>query len=111
MNWRQAFELPPEEEKGAGITTISLANARKLIDQFGLPDTVRLWDEPVDAEFYVTASWSKAEFVFSGFSWGYDGEGPQGLQHFFTMIGCQPPIDGRQIRKWPMTDFNKTLVR
>ena len=72
-----------------GVTDYSLRNAQLLIEKQGIPDRVRLtyverpWDFLCEAEWYDKPI---SKFVFSGFSWGYFGEGPRGLATFLNTI-------------------------
>jgi hypothetical protein len=68
-----------------GDTRISLDNSRMLQKQYGRPATVVLIKE--DNEWYVDATWNNGfSHCFSGFSWGYGGEGPSGLGKFIDMF-------------------------
>lgn len=88
--------LEPEE----GSTRVSLENASKLLKELGLPDVIHLyWDPQL---WYVTEAWWGNELhKFTGFSWGYTGEGPRGLLGFFKMIGMDPSVNIKEIGSWP----------
>lgn len=103
------------EEEG-GVTQFSLRNARILIEQHGLPATVELHQPqngPNRGEHLVDAVWSDGtHHTFNGFSWGYGGEGPHGLEKFLAMIHITPPISIGQIATWPQDHFPAlTFVR
>ena len=75
-----------------GVTDISLFNAKALVAMFGNPSKVTLHSMRDATEQNVIASWdfgggAGIDHTFSGFSWGYGGEGPRGLYKFFRMIG------------------------
>jgi hypothetical protein len=96
-------------ETEGGITEISLRNARTLLARHGLPDEVELYQAqlpPHIGEHLVEARWQDGtRHTFSGFSWGYLGEGPRGLETFLGMLGCVPPVSLRQIARWPQERF------
>ena len=96
-------------ETEGGITEISLRNARTLIARQGLPDEVELYQAqlpPNAGEHLVTARWRDGpRHTFSGFAWGYRGEGPRGLETFFGLLGCVPPVSLCQIARWPQGRF------
>lgn len=81
-----------------GVTQISIENAATLIDELGLPDTVQLVNEGENtAEHSVFATWSNPDGTdvthkFTGFSWGYRGEGPHGLTAFFEQVGLSDRV-------------------
>ena len=76
-----------------GVTFNSLENAKMLIKMFGKPDMVSLTyiDDPW--EYLVKAEWSNSSFTFTGFSWGYYGEGSRGLFEFLQMCGSTLTMD------------------
>ncbi|MFA7218936.1 MAG: hypothetical protein WC119_00225 [Synergistaceae bacterium] len=81
----------PEMRKEGGVTIYSLHNAKLLINKFGKPDRVIL-NYVVDPWDYVCiAEWGNDSFTFSGFSWGYYGEGSRGLAEFLNL--CRPKTD------------------
>ncbi len=96
-------------ETEGGITEISLQNARTLIARHGLPDEVEIYQAqlpPNSGEHLVEARWRDGtRHTFSGFSWGYRGEGPRGLETFFALLGCVPLVSLRQIARWPQERF------
>ena len=88
------MSLKPE----GGVTQISIENAAELIDERGLPDIVQLVNEGQNtAEHAVFATWTNPDGTdlthkFTGFSWGYHGEGPHGLTAFFEQLGLSERI-------------------
>lgn len=81
-----------------GITTRSLHNAHVLIEKRGKPERIVLkWDE---LEWYtVEAYWTGFPVhAFTGFAWGYGGEGPNGLASFFELLGLDIPLS--EIAGW-----------
>ena len=99
-------------QEECGVTRISLDNSRVLQKQYGRPSTVELIQE-LD-EWYVEATWNNGfSHRFSGFSWGYGGEGPSGLKKFIEIfhignhvdaIGWTPNNDlpnGKNFTLWP----------
>lgn len=78
-------------QEECGVTEISLNNVNILIDSKGIPDVVKLHyvDDPWD--YLCILQWEKEsfEFVVTGFSWGYLGEGPTGLAKFLSQISNQ----------------------
>jgi hypothetical protein len=94
------------EEEG-GVTSVSLSNAAKLIAAYGKPVQVVLEDDPKDGHT-VTAFWpGERSFKFTGFSWGYGGTGPHGLERFFEMAGIVCGI--KTIMSWPEKGLKKTI--
>lgn len=93
----QAFggrKVPTKLEKECGVTEKSLNNALLLLTNLGKPTSVTLVEEP--QEWYVDTHWESLEYGhqdsnhrFSGFSWGYGGEGPHGLMTFLTALGLE----------------------
>jgi len=89
---------------------ISLRNAAKLEKEWGIPTEVVLQgfgqtDECVVRAFYKDGAES---FEFTGFSWGYGGEGPRGLCEFLTGLGFKVSMD--TIAGWPTKDFGRRFV-
>jgi hypothetical protein len=86
-----------------GITSISLRNAQKLVDGLGKPDSVELTYGKEHDEQYVTAFWNSSvvhSFRFTGFGWGYGGEGPCGLQKFLNeILGLHIPFEMQGIAR------------
>jgi len=72
-----------------GVTENSLDNAKMLIKAFGKPIRITLTYVDDPWEYLVKAEWTNNIFTFSGFSWGYYGEGPRGLFEFLQMCGSK----------------------
>ena len=72
-----------------GVTEISLANAKELFDSYGHPVKVTCVYDP-DEWWQVHVEWDSYDYehkhVFSGFAWGYSGEGVRGLQRFLEVM-------------------------
>lgn len=81
-------------EGEGGVTDISLHNAHVLLEHLGLPDRVSIYWDPLHSEGpAVRAVWEAPgamAHTFTGFSWGYGGEGPRGLFRFLESIGARP---------------------
>lgn len=78
--------MPLNLEQEAGVTEISLNNAKQLIDQHGVPIALDFKANKTQCEYYVLATWEDGfQFCFTGFGWGYPGTGPAGLLKFFDM--------------------------
>ena len=107
------MHLQPE----GGVTQISLENAKALVREHGLPQIVQLVNAGKDAsEHEVVAMWTGAEdtsheieFTFTGFAWGYGGEGPRGLAKFFQMIGIDHRIPTKVISLLPQDQEGTVL--
>lgn len=91
-------------EKECGVTRISIRNAAKLRQERGVPDEIRLFED-MREDYVVQAIWYQQEnglfdsdHTFTGFSWGYAGEGPRGLRDFFEMCGV--PVGQDEIYGW-----------
>ena len=98
-------KMKPEE----GVTRNSLQNAKELIKRYGTPDVVEIYQ--IKDEHLVKATWHArgklphgTTHEFSGFSWGYGGEGPHGLYTFLQMLGAKL-FTQEQIAKWPQERF------
>lgn len=67
-----------------GITRIALANGRKLKEALGTPVRMELHYDAEGMEWYQTKVFymTGETHVFTGFGWGYTGEGPHGLAEF-----------------------------
>ncbi len=95
--------LKPE----CGVTKISLTNALELLARNGRPDRIELaLGEPsvggvhpfrTTVEWYVPASQNTGSEIrwhtFTGFSWGFRGTGPRGLQSFLIAVNLSLPED------------------
>jgi hypothetical protein len=76
--------LQPE----GGITQISLQNADLLLREAGNPTYIEL--KKIGDEYLVLAKWPGLIHMFTGFSWGYGGEGPSGLNTFLRACDVFP---------------------
>jgi hypothetical protein len=94
-------------EKECGVTQVSLKNADILIEEHGLPALIHLHlDENKD--WLVTATFEGGvTHAFSGFSWGYCGEGPRGLRTFLDKSGVPTEMD--EIAQWK-EDLDKKIL-
>lgn len=70
-----------------GVTQVSLENAFLLFKQYGVPEKVELVRD--NNEYAVLVFWHSYTHLFIGFSWGYSGEGPRGLD--ILMSACWYP--------------------
>ena len=69
-----------------GVTWKSLHNAELLIKRYGIPSRLD-FSFSDDEWFRVTATWANGKsHTFTGFAWGYRGEGPHGLLAFFQAL-------------------------
>jgi len=69
-------------EPECGVTQVSLSNGRALLAEHGFPCWVRLHD---DSECTTVVGYPDGhQHVFTGFGWGYGGEGPHGLAEWAT---------------------------
>ena len=68
-------------EQESGTTSVSLENGQRLKILHGAVSKVQLVFDVDGAEWYQThvTYQDGYVYVFTGFSWGYFGEGPQGL--------------------------------
>lgn len=87
----QRIKLKGARQEECGVTQISLENAYYLLSKYGEPYSVDLTEE--DGEWYVTVAWhvgvEMTDQKFSGFSWGYNGEGPRGLKTLMKALGME----------------------
>jgi hypothetical protein len=91
----------PRLRKEGGITRISLDNGGQLRKVRGMPVRVELRAE---GEFRVVAMYTDgSRHVFKGFSWGYRGEGPQGLAEWCHENGI--PLTFEDICALPQGDL------
>jgi len=89
--------MKPRLLKEAGVTQTSLKNERRLSKRLGRPVRVELHYDPDGDDWYIVRAFydSGDQHNFTGFSWGYGGEGPRGLLEF-----CQRnsiPLTEREI--------------
>jgi hypothetical protein len=74
------------KEEG-GITQHSLFNAKVLTLAHGSVVGVTLCGEHMKADYRTTVEFKDGfHFEFTGFSWGYGGEGPSGLVTFMCDV-------------------------
>jgi hypothetical protein len=78
-------KVPTKLQSECGVTGISLDNALFLMSQHGCPNSIELIQEP--NEWHVRLDWEKVFHTFSGFSWGYGGEGPHGFMTLLISLG------------------------
>jgi len=98
------FKLELKEE--CGVTENSLHNAKKLVDKYGSPISIKLhYDKD---KWYLVDIRFKNDTIyqFTGFSWNYNGEGPTGLFELFKL--CKMPKNKSDIVSWPQ-NINKTF--
>lgn len=83
-----------------GSTLRSVENAKKILVDLGVPDTIRLWHDP-EKWYLVEAEWEKPKrkHLFEGFSWSYAGTGSQGLVTFLNAVGM--PLELKDVARWP----------
>ena len=73
--------LAPE----CGVTVHSTENAEYLNKRFGKPFRIEFYGDKNKCEYYVIATYQNGHsHAFTGFSWGYYGEGPTGLHRFLN---------------------------
>ncbi len=88
--------MPGLEDEG-GITAISLANAKKLVDRFCPPGQLYFEANQKQGEYNVTAFWPHNQYwIFSGFGWGYFGTGRSGFVEFLQLCGLEA-IDAEKL--------------
>lgn len=88
-------------KKEDGVTSISLRNAEILLEWYGQPNLVKLWYDEREWSV-VTVEWpNDFKHSFTGFSWGYTGEGPHGLEAFAEAVGLGSLLDMRTIAGLP----------
>jgi hypothetical protein len=79
-----------------GATRHSLENARRIENAgyilkggtFRFDINMATWE--TNAEFEWVVDGSRANYTFKGFSFGYSGEGPRGLEEFLTIFHWNP---------------------
>jgi len=85
--------------KREGATRDSLENARRIKEAgYLLVDGTFTYDSKhiewiTEARFRWVVDGSTETHTFNGFSFGYHGEGPRGLQEFLKMFGWHPNDD------------------
>lgn len=89
-----------------GVTGVSLQNASYLLMLYGEPMRLDFSADKYKGDYFVTGKWKNGpSWMFSGFSWGYGGTGPHGLQRFFDMIG---PVLDLKADQLPLDKYGKT---
>jgi hypothetical protein len=92
-------------EPEGGVTEVSLRNAELIVKQHGLPSRLDFKANKAKCDYFVVASFpDDFNFVFSGFSWGYEGEGPSGLTQFFILAQVNLNRDNIPMDKYERTD-------
>jgi len=78
--------MKPDLHVEGGITEIALQNAELLRQALGSPIRLELHMDPDGVEWYrVRVMFDTGDsHTFTGFGWGYSGEGPRGLATFCT---------------------------
>jgi hypothetical protein len=79
-----------------GSTADSIRNADYLIRTYGYPLRIDLIGG-MDCNYGVLAIWKNTMHLFTGFSWGYSGEGPSGLNEFFRASGVWSGVNAINI--------------
>ena len=90
MNQKPFILQLPGLQCEVGVTDVSLANSRYLTKMIGKPSLVVL-KKTSKGEWFVTSYWGEKKFnwVFNGFAFGYNGEGPKGLLTYLTELGIK----------------------
>ena len=83
-----------------GITSVSVENAKTLTSEVGKPALIVLSKD--GKEYITTAYWGELSvkkpiykrysFRFTGFSFGYAGEGPNALLNYLKALGVKVDI-------------------
>ena len=77
-----------------GVTELSLNDLKRQRHRIGEVTEVILIYPPASESwgFYTVVTNDRNEaWIFSGFAWGYPGEGPRGLETMLKVIGFVPP--------------------
>lgn len=94
------------QEEG-GITQVSLENAKTLMKRYPRIIKIVLYidknEHLVDVVF--ADMFESYTHAFSGFSWGYIGEGPRGLKTFLKMANID--VSREEIASWSQSVFYK----
>jgi len=80
-----------------GDTRTSLRNADYLLRTYGKPVSIELI-RGEDCNYGVLAIWKGTMHLFTGFAWGYSGEGPSGLDEFLRAAGTWKHLIAKNIR-------------
>lgn len=90
--------MGPQLKPEGGVTRHSLHNGQILKAAHGAVKSVHCLYNPSDVWYRVEVIYQDGfQFTFSGFSWGYDGEGPRGLAEWAADNGV--PLDVAAIRR------------
>ena len=88
--------MKPRLLKEGGITETSLKNGKRLAKRLGTPVRVELHYSGTGEWYRVVAMYESGDLhEFTGFAWGYGGEGPRGLATWCKENGV--PLDIRAI--------------
>lgn len=84
----------PQLRKEKGITRVSLENNRRLTKRLGRPVRVECHYDPDGVDWYTVKAFYDTGHTheFTGFAWGYTGEGPHGLLEFCQYNGIDLEI-------------------
>lgn len=82
-----------------GATSASLSNARLLLRRDGPVMAVRLYYRGSPPDYEALVLFGARCHQFTGFAWGYGGEGPRGLLRFCHL--AKVPLDGIEIGSLP----------
>lgn len=96
-------QLQPE----GGVTETSLANAKILIAEYGVPSRLDFKADKRACDYFVRATWNhhpEVVFTFTGFAWGYGGTAPAGLAQFLDMA----KVTSLLVDDIPMDKYEKT---
>lgn len=84
------FMRTAPQEQECGVTSVSLQNLADFTTLHGKIDSLDFSGDTKRGDYFVTAHWKDGSaWKFSGFSWGYAGEGPRGLQALLKVFGSQ----------------------
>lgn len=73
--------MKPRLLNEGGITQTSLKNGKRLAKRLGAPVRVEAHRNSRTGEWYTVIAYYESgdQHTFTGFSWGYGGEGPHGF--------------------------------
>eukprot|EP00656_Telonema_subtile_P001548 TRINITY_DN10682_c0_g1_i1.p1 TRINITY_DN10682_c0_g1~~TRINITY_DN10682_c0_g1_i1.p1 ORF type:complete len:274 (-),score=26.76 TRINITY_DN10682_c0_g1_i1:44-865(-) len=85
----------------------SLENAQSLHKVLGKPTSVKFLQGLVPSNLFVSAEWCEhpedpdpLNHTFSGFGWGYRGNGSEGLRQYLSLIEAPPQVARLLDRPW-----------
>lgn len=112
-SWRRANRKVPKSLKDeCGVTNISLDNARYMQARYGIPETVVFHtdgsDYRTEAAYRDTDIQEIVLMVYTGFGWGYSGEGPHGTLEFLNDM-CNVDISISTIAGWDNKGSYRTI--